>query len=162
MLSRRGLLKPWIKLPAAGNSVVDASTRGQYPPMNPVTDLLQHVRRIVSLPRRARRVGGASTRSRKLAGQTRKSRSRNQTVQRESRVRVFLDTNVLIYFIENPPGWGPRAVARLAALHKAGGIPVVSDLTRLECRVKPMRTANAALLAGFDASSLFLGSKSCR
>src|SRR6516165_5152507 len=42
--------KPWIKLPAAGSSMVDASTRGQYPPMNPVTDLLQHVRRIVSLP----------------------------------------------------------------------------------------------------------------
>jgi predicted nucleic acid-binding protein len=72
-------------------------------------------------------------------------------------VRVFLDTNVLIYFIENPPGWGPRAVARLAALHKAGGTPVVSDLTRLECRVKPMRTANAALLAGFDAFFAYPG-----
>jgi predicted nucleic acid-binding protein len=66
-------------------------------------------------------------------------------------VRIFLDTNVLIYFIQNPPGWGPRAAARLAALHAGGDTPVVSDLTRMECRVKPLKTGDVALLASFDA-----------
>jgi len=65
-------------------------------------------------------------------------------------VRVFLDTNVLIYFIENPPSWGPRAVARLVVLGAAGDTPVVSDLTRMECRVKPLKTGDIALLAAFD------------
>lgn len=65
-------------------------------------------------------------------------------------MRIFLDTNIIIYFIQNPPGWGPRAAARLAALRSAGDTPVVSDLRRLECRVKPLKTGDAALLAGFD------------
>ena len=66
-------------------------------------------------------------------------------------MRVFLDTNVPIYVIENPPAWGLRAAARLGALRAAGATPVVSDLTRMECRVKPMKTGDAILLASFDS-----------
>jgi predicted nucleic acid-binding protein len=65
-------------------------------------------------------------------------------------VRIFLDTNIVIYFIQNPTGWGPRATARLAACHVAGDTPVLSDLTRMECRVLPLRMADAVLLAAFD------------
>ena len=32
---------------------------------------------------------------------------------------VYLDTNIAIYAVENPPVWGPKAVARLAALRQA-------------------------------------------
>jgi predicted nucleic acid-binding protein len=66
-------------------------------------------------------------------------------------VRIFLDTNIIIYFVQDPPGWGPRAAARLGALRAAGDVPVVSDLTRMECRVKPLQAGDAVLLAGFDA-----------
>ena len=66
-------------------------------------------------------------------------------------MRIYLDTNVIIYFIQKSPIWGPRAAARLAALHAAGDSPVVSDLTRMECRVKPMQTGDNVLLADFDA-----------
>jgi predicted nucleic acid-binding protein len=66
-------------------------------------------------------------------------------------VKIFLDTNIIIYFIQNPPGWGPRAAARVARMHAAGDTPVISDLTRMECRVKPVKTGDAVLLAGFDS-----------
>jgi len=72
-------------------------------------------------------------------------------------VRIFLDTNIIIYFIQKPAGWGPRAAARFAALHAAKDTPVVSDLTRMECRVKPLKMGDAILLASFDAFFVSLG-----
>ena len=33
---------------------------------------------------------------------------------------VFLDSNPVIYFVEQPPRWGPKAAARIAALRSAG------------------------------------------
>ena len=46
------------------------------------------------------------------------------------------------------PGYGTAVNARLAA---PGVVPVTSELTRLECRVKPLRQGDAELLAVFDA-----------
>lgn len=39
---------------------------------------------------------------------------------------------------------------RMQAIQTAGDRVAISDLTRLECRVKPMRVGNAAALAIFD------------
>jgi uncharacterized protein len=44
-----------------------------------------------------------------------------------------------------------RATRRLAALASAGDEIAVSDVVRLECRVKHVRTGNTAQLAVFDA-----------
>jgi len=44
-----------------------------------------------------------------------------------------------------------RAQARLTTLEAAGDLIAVSDLVRLECRVKPIRLADAVSLAQFDA-----------
>jgi predicted nucleic acid-binding protein len=66
-------------------------------------------------------------------------------------VIVFLDTNIVIYLIENPPVFGPRATAHVTALRSAGDTVAVSDLVRLECRVGPLRRGQAALLAQYDA-----------
>jgi predicted nucleic acid-binding protein len=63
---------------------------------------------------------------------------------------VYLDSVIVIYFVERVPLFQPRAQARLAALRAAGDQIAVSDLTRLECRVKPIRTGDAAVLADFD------------
>jgi hypothetical protein len=52
-------------------------------------------------------------------------------------VIVCLDSNVVIYLVENDPAWGPKAANRVAALRANGDELAVSDLTRLECRVKP-------------------------
>jgi predicted nucleic acid-binding protein len=66
-------------------------------------------------------------------------------------VIVFLDTNIVIYLIENPPGFGARANAYVATLRAAGHTFAVSDLVRMECRVDAVRRSDTALLAQFDA-----------
>jgi predicted nucleic acid-binding protein len=63
---------------------------------------------------------------------------------------VFVDANILIYHLEANPDLGARATARLAAHQAAGDRIIVSDLVRLECRVGPLKSGNAALLAGYD------------
>jgi predicted nucleic acid-binding protein len=68
---------------------------------------------------------------------------------------VYLDACPVIYFVEQPPLWGPKAVARIAALQAAGESLAVSDLTRMECRVGPLKSGNMALLADFTT---FFGS----
>jgi predicted nucleic acid-binding protein len=62
---------------------------------------------------------------------------------------LFLDTNVVIYFIENTPGFGPRAEAWIDQHRQAGHVFAVSDLVRMEARVMPTRSGDAALLALF-------------
>lgn len=63
--------------------------------------------------------------------------------------RVYLDAAVMIYYIERRAPWYSRVLTRLTATPVR---VVVSDLTRLECRVKPVRTGDAVLLAEFDAA----------
>src|SRR5438270_8951462 len=64
---------------------------------------------------------------------------------------VYLDANVVIYFIEKTPMWGPKAAARIGRLRAAGDRMAVSDIARLECLVGPLTTGNATLLADFGA-----------
>jgi uncharacterized protein len=66
-------------------------------------------------------------------------------------VILFLDVNVVIYFIENPPLFGPKATARLAHSQAAGDSWFVSHLTRMECLVGPLRAGNAGLLSNYNA-----------
>ena len=64
---------------------------------------------------------------------------------------VCLDTVNCINAVEGPPSFQARARARLAALRAAGDQPAISDLTWLECRVKPIRLADAVALADMEA-----------
>jgi uncharacterized protein len=63
---------------------------------------------------------------------------------------VYGDSVILIYFFDHTGPFHVRAVARMSALRTAGDLVAVSDLTRLECRMKPIRLGNAAALALFD------------
>jgi predicted nucleic acid-binding protein len=63
---------------------------------------------------------------------------------------IYLDSCIVIYLIEQPPGFGPRASARLATLLAGGDQVVVSDLTRLECRSRPLAAGDAVTLRHFD------------
>src|SRR5438270_2285954 len=64
---------------------------------------------------------------------------------------VYLDTVICIYAVEGAPSFQARARARLAAMRTAGDQPAVSDLTWLECRVKPIRLGDATALADMEA-----------
>jgi predicted nucleic acid-binding protein len=42
-------------------------------------------------------------------------------------VLVYLDSNMVIYFVEKNPTWGPKINSRLSALQSAGDDVAVSD-----------------------------------
>ncbi len=63
---------------------------------------------------------------------------------------IYLDTNIVIYLVEQPPGLGPRATARINTLYSAGDQAAVSDLVRMECRVRPLALSDAVTLGEFD------------
>jgi uncharacterized protein len=62
-------------------------------------------------------------------------------------VRVYLDAAPVIYTVEQVPLYAAAVDAQLSA---HGVVRVASDLTRMECRVKPLREGNADLLKDFD------------
>jgi predicted nucleic acid-binding protein len=56
---------------------------------------------------------------------------------------VYLDTNIVIYAVEQGPIFGPKARSRLATAQAAGDTLMISDLTRMECLVGPLRSGDA-------------------
>jgi predicted nucleic acid-binding protein len=63
---------------------------------------------------------------------------------------VFADTNIVIYLIEQPAGFGPRATAYVNAAKAAGDRIVVSDLVRMECRVGPLAANDTVTLGEYE------------
>jgi hypothetical protein len=64
---------------------------------------------------------------------------------------LFLDTNIVIYAVEGTPVFGPKAVLRLAVAQSAGDSFVISDLTRMECLVGPLKTNDTGMQASFHS-----------
>src|SRR5262245_58528718 len=62
-------------------------------------------------------------------------------------MRLYLDAAPVIYAVEQVVPFFPVVDARLSAV---GVVRVASDLTRLECRVKPVREGKADLLKDYD------------
>ena len=64
---------------------------------------------------------------------------------------VYLDTVICIYVVEGATVLQARARAKLATLLAAGDRFAVSDLTWLECRVKPIELNDVVALANREA-----------
>lgn len=64
---------------------------------------------------------------------------------------VYLDTTCFIHLLEGDPPVRNAVEAHLRALPATDGV-VTSRLTRLECRVKPLREADHSLLARYAAA----------
>ncbi len=62
-------------------------------------------------------------------------------------MRLYLDSAPLIYLIEDVAPYAESPAKRLSASNIE---QVCSDLTRMECRVKPLRDGEIALLTAFD------------
>jgi predicted nucleic acid-binding protein len=58
---------------------------------------------------------------------------------------------IVIDLVEGPDPFRVRAEARLARIIVANDQTATSHLTRLECRVKPIRLNDASLLADYEA-----------
>jgi predicted nucleic acid-binding protein len=72
-------------------------------------------------------------------------------------VRLFLDACVIIYIVEADATFAPRVkrvLARLRAEHPQA-VLTVSEISRLECRVRPLREGDSVALGMFDT---FFGS----
>ena len=63
---------------------------------------------------------------------------------------VFLDTNIVIYLIERTSDQGLAVAKCIKNLIAQGQRLVVSDLVRMECRVRPLRLNDAITLSAFD------------
>ena len=63
-------------------------------------------------------------------------------------MRIYLDSSPVIYYVQEIPEFGERSATHL---ERVGTELVASELTRLECRVKPYREANHLLLQQFDS-----------
>ncbi len=72
--------------------------------------------------------------------------------------RAYLDACVAIYYVERHPTLCPRVEAALFHATGDNTVPVFSDLTRMECRVLPLRQQDQRLLARYDA---FFGLPDC-
>jgi uncharacterized protein len=64
-------------------------------------------------------------------------------------VTVYLDTNIVIYFVEQNSTWLAKVIARLARLRAANHKMAVGDLTRAECLVGPIRSGDTAVEASY-------------
>ncbi len=64
---------------------------------------------------------------------------------------VYLDTNIVIYSVEHNPVFSPKARNRLAAARVAGDVLMISDLTRMECLVGPLRKGDAIVEGDYHA-----------
>jgi len=62
-------------------------------------------------------------------------------------VRVYSDSAPIIYSVKQVPQYSGSVDAQLSAQNV---IQVTSDLTRMECRVKPLRDGDNQLLKDFD------------
>jgi uncharacterized protein len=66
-------------------------------------------------------------------------------------MRLYLDASTIIYAVESLPPFRDAVIARvMPAESTEGGIIITSRLSRLECRVKPLREANTSLLGKYD------------
>ena len=66
---------------------------------------------------------------------------------------IYWDSCVAIYRVENVSPWATTVIQWLAAL-EPGSLLHVSDLTRMECRLAPLRAGNDELLKRYDDFSL--------
>jgi predicted nucleic acid-binding protein len=64
---------------------------------------------------------------------------------------VYVDSVVFIYALDHTGTFQSKALARLAASQGAGDRLAISDLTRLECRVRPLRLGDLVRLGEYDS-----------
>jgi uncharacterized protein len=64
---------------------------------------------------------------------------------------VFLDSSIVIYYVEQPATWGGKASDRIMTLRASGQQFAVTELVHMECLVGPIKAGDAAVLADFAA-----------
>ena len=63
---------------------------------------------------------------------------------------VYPDTNVLIYLVEDRLGLARKVRPLLYPTHEELPVLVFSELTRMECRVQPLRAGDSGILLAYE------------
>jgi predicted nucleic acid-binding protein len=66
-------------------------------------------------------------------------------------MKVYFDTNCIIYLLERNPTWEALVVFRIAALRAVGDELAVGDLSCAECLVGPFKSGDTGLEARYRA-----------
>jgi len=66
-------------------------------------------------------------------------------------MKVYFDTNCLIYWLEYKSFWEALVTARLSLMRAAGDELAVGDLSRAECLVGPFKSGDTGLEARYRA-----------
>lgn len=66
-------------------------------------------------------------------------------------MKVYFDTNCIIYLLERNPTWEALVVSRIASLRAVGDELAVGDLSRAECLVGPFKSGDTGLEARYRA-----------
>jgi predicted nucleic acid-binding protein len=64
--------------------------------------------------------------------------------------RVYIDTNVWIYYIESTPAFVAKARAFFVAVEAAGAQLITNEIAIAECLYKPSQDGNAAALDAYE------------
>src|SRR5688500_16266012 len=64
--------------------------------------------------------------------------------------RIYVDTNIWIYYVEANPAFLPKVVAMLVRASDAGTRLVTSELAIAECLIRPSRQGDKALVALYE------------
>src|SRR4051794_27992834 len=64
---------------------------------------------------------------------------------------IYCDSVILIYYLDSTGTFHTRAAAQIATLRSAGDEMAISDLSRLEIRLKPLRIGDVAKASQIDA-----------
>lgn len=64
---------------------------------------------------------------------------------------IYCDSVIVIYFFDHTGSFNVRASHRLGTMAAAGDRIAISDLVRLEYRVKPLKNTDLVKLAQFDS-----------
>lgn len=66
-------------------------------------------------------------------------------------MKVYFDTNCIIYLLERSPTWEALVIARLAKLRASADELAVGELSRAECLIGPFRCGDTGLEARYRA-----------
>lgn len=66
-------------------------------------------------------------------------------------MRIYFDSCILIYRIEQREPWAQRVNALLSVPEAAATFAVATELTRLECRVRPLALGRTDVLRDYEA-----------
>ena len=65
-------------------------------------------------------------------------------------MKLYLDASAVIFFLQGSPPARTVMAERLTGARESGDEVFVSDLTRFECRVQPLRESRKAVLTAYE------------